>query len=115
MTSSRGSSRGHQCVEHQEGYNVPDAAFRPSHRALVQVQISLREEARMAEPSRVVMGSWTGTPFANLHTSGRHEAAAQHLSEVGRGLQAHNLLGLANSTWQSDGLYVRQPMAVGAV
>jgi len=57
----------------------------------------------------------TGTPFADLHTSGRHEAAAQHLSELGRGLQAHNLLGLANSTRQSAGLYVRQTMAVGAV
>jgi len=27
----------------------------------------------MAEQSTVVMGSWTGTPFADLHTSGRHE------------------------------------------
>ena len=61
------------------------------------------------------MGSWTGIPFADLHTSGRHEAAAEHLSEVGRGLQAHNLLGLANSTRQSAGLYVGQSMAVGAV
>jgi len=49
--------RGHQRGEHQEGYNVPDAAFRPSHRALVQVQMALREEARMAEPSRVVICS----------------------------------------------------------
>jgi len=57
----------------------------------------------------------TGTPFADLHTSGWHEAAAQHLSELSRGLQAHNLLGLANSTRQSAGLYVRQTMAVGAV
>jgi len=56
-----------------------------------------------------------GTPFTDLHTAGRHKAAAQHLSEVGRGLQAHNLLGLANSTWQSAGLYVGQTMAVGAV
>ena len=57
----------------------------------------------------------TGTPFADLHTSGRHEAAAQHLSEVGRGPQAHNLLGLTNSTRQSAGLYVRQTTAMGAV
>ena len=64
---------------------MPDAVFTPSHRALVQVQRALREEARLAEPSRVVMGSCTGTPFTNLHTSGRHEAVAEHLSEVGRG------------------------------
>ena len=57
----------------------------------------------------------TGTPFADLHTSGWHEAAAQHLSEVGRGPQAHNLLGLTNSTRQSAGLYVGLSMAVGAV
>ena len=69
----------------------------------------------MAEPSRVVMSSWTGTFFADLHTSGRYEAATRHLSEVGLGLQAHNLLGLANFTQQSAGLYARQTMAVGAV
>ena len=36
-------------------------------------------------------------------------------SEVGRGLQTHYLLGLANSTRQSAGLYVRQTIVVGAV
>jgi len=115
MASSHGSSRGQQHSEYQDGFSVPDAAFTPSHHAMVQVQTALREEARMAEPNRVVMGSWTGTPFTNLYTSRPHEAVAQHLSEVGRGLQAHNLLGLANSTWQSAGLYVRQTMSVGAV
>jgi hypothetical protein len=115
MASSRGSLRGQPHGQYNAGVNVPDAAFTPSHRCLVQVQRALREEARLAEPSRVVMGSWTGTPFGDLHTSGRHEAAAEHLSEVGRGLQAHNLLGLANSTRQSAGLYVGQSMAVGAV
>ena len=97
------------------GVNVPDDTFTPSHRALVQVQRALREEARLTEPSRVLMGSWTGSLFADLHTSGRHAAAAEHLSEVCRGLQAHNLLGLANSTRQSAGLYVGLSMAVGAV
>jgi hypothetical protein len=82
MASSRGSSRG-QHGEHQEDYNVPDVAFRPSHHALVQVQMVLREESRMAEPSHVVMGSWTGTPFVDLHTSNQNKAVAQHLSEVG--------------------------------
>ena len=107
MASSRGSSGGHQRGKHQEGVNVLDAAFRPSHRALVQFQTTLREEARMAEPSRVVMGSWIMGSYC--------AAASQHLSEVGRGLQAHNLLGLAHSTRQSAGLYVGQTMAVGAV
>ena len=115
MASSRGSAQGHPHGKYQDNVNVLDAAFRPSHRVLVQVQRGLREEAHMAEPSSVVMGSWTGTPFADLHTSRRHEAAAQYLSEVGQGLQEHNLLGLANSIWQSAGLYVRQTMAVGAV
>ena len=115
MASSRGSSRGHPRGEYQHGVNVTDVAFTPSHCALVQVQTALREEAHMAEPSRVVMGSWTGTLFADLHTSGRHEAATRHLSEVGLGLQAHNLLGLANFTQQSAGLYTRQTMAMGAV
>jgi len=115
IASSCGSAQGHPRGEYQHGVNVPDAAFRPSHRVLVEVQMALREEARMAEPSCVVMGSWTGTPFADLHTSGWHEVAAQHLSEVGRGLQAHILLGLANSTRQCAGLYIGQTMTVGAV
>ena len=66
------------------GVNVPDATFTPSHRALVQVQRALREQARLTEPGRVLMGSWTGSLFADLHISGRHAAAAAHLSEVGR-------------------------------
>ena len=63
MASSCGSLRGQPHGQYQAGVNVPDAAFTPSHRALVQVQRALREEARLAGPSRVVMGSWTGTPF----------------------------------------------------
>ena len=98
MASSRGSLRGQPHDQYHASVNVPDATFTPSHRALVQVQRAVREEARLTEPSRVLMGSWTGSLFADLHTSGRHAAAAAHLSEVGRGLQAHNLLGLANST-----------------
>ena len=78
-----------QAASDNAGVNVPDATFTPSHRALGQVQRALREQARLTEPSRVLMGSWTGSLFADLHTSGRHAAAAAHLSEVGRGLQAH--------------------------
>jgi len=115
MALSRGSLRGQPHGQYNTNVNVSDAAFTPSHWCLVQVQRALREEARLAEPSRVGMGSWRGTPFGDLHTSGQHEMAAEHLSEVGRDLQAHNLLRLTNSTWQSAGLYVGQSMAVGAV
>jgi len=41
MASSRGSSRGQPRSQYQDGFNVPDAAFTPSHCALVQVQTAL--------------------------------------------------------------------------
>jgi len=115
MASARGSVRGQPHGQYLAGVNVPDATFTPSHRALVQLQRAIREEARLPEPNRALVGSWAGSPFADLHTSGRHAAAAAHLSEVGRGLQANNLLGLTNSTRHSAGLYVGQSMATGAV
>jgi len=41
VASSRGSVRGQPHGHYQAGVNVPDAAFTPSHRALVQVQKAL--------------------------------------------------------------------------
>ena len=41
MASSRGSLRGQPHGQYHAGVNVPDAAFTPSHCALVQVQTAL--------------------------------------------------------------------------
>jgi len=55
MPSSRGSSRGHPRGEYQDGINVSDAGFRPSHCVLVKFRrLCERKPARL---SRAVL-SW---------------------------------------------------------
>mmetsp|Transcript_25971 Transcript_25971/g.38165 ORF Transcript_25971/g.38165 Transcript_25971/m.38165 type:complete len:799 (+) Transcript_25971:213-2609(+) len=95
--------------------NAPDAAFQPSHRVLVQLQQAIREEVRLADPSRMIIGAWSGAAFTHVHTTGAHDEAARHLQEVARGLQAFNLLGLTSSIRQLAGLYVGQSMLAGPV